>query len=171
MPGEDTAIHHRRSIRLKGYDYSQSGFYFVTLVAYQRQCLFGEIADGLMHLSNEGEIVGRVWSELPRHFPHIAMGEFVIMPNHLHGVIVIQQGEASAQSKGLHRVRWEQSSRISSQSAPEESTRHDVYAACLSGSAIIMSTSSVMRQITNALPRIFGITQPGGLRIRKIRIP
>jgi len=95
-PKYDPHIHHRRSIRLKGYDYSQSGFYFVTLVAYQRQCLFGEITDGLMHLSNEGELVRRVWSELPRHFPKISMRKFVIMPNHLHGIIVIQAGEASA---------------------------------------------------------------------------
>jgi REP element-mobilizing transposase RayT len=99
-PSYDPHIHHRRSIRLKGYDYSQSGFYFVTLVTYQRQCLFGEITGDLMHLSNEGELVGRVWLELPRHFPHISMGEFVIMPNHLHGIIIIQDGESSAQRQG-----------------------------------------------------------------------
>lgn len=99
-PHYDPTLHHRRSIRLKGYDYSQPGAYFVTLVTYQRKCLLGEITDSAIHLSREGNIVGCVWSEIPNHFPYTTLGDFIIMPNHLHGIIAIQGNEASTQCKG-----------------------------------------------------------------------
>jgi REP element-mobilizing transposase RayT len=85
----DPKIHHRRSIRLKGYDYTQSGAYFVTIVAYQRECLFGEIVNGEMQLNEFGKIVQRAWFDLPKHYPHIELGTFCIMPNHIHAVIII----------------------------------------------------------------------------------
>ena len=61
----DPAKHHRRSIRLKGYDYSQAGFYFVTICCYQRQCLFGDIVNGVMQLNQYGEIVEKEWLQSP----------------------------------------------------------------------------------------------------------
>jgi putative transposase len=84
--------HHRRSIRLPDYDYSQPGAYFVTIVAWQRECLFGEIADGEMRLNQFGKIVERAWFDLPKHYPHVELGTFYIMPNHVHAVIVITVG-------------------------------------------------------------------------------
>jgi putative transposase len=84
--------HHRRSIRLKDYDYSQTGAYFVTVCTKDRGCLFGEIADGLMCLSPLGKIVQACWDDLPRHYPHVESDAFVIMPNHIHGIIVLGAG-------------------------------------------------------------------------------
>lgn len=88
----DPRKHHRRSIRLKGYDYAQAGGYFVTVVTWQRQCLFGKIVNGEMILSRYGEIVQKWWQEIPIHFSSVATGAFVIMPNHVHGNIFITDG-------------------------------------------------------------------------------
>lgn len=85
----DPMKHHRRSIRLKGYDYALEGAYFVTIVTQGRECLFGEIVDGEMHLNEYGKIVQKWWEEIPRHFPNVATGALIIMPNHIHGIIFI----------------------------------------------------------------------------------
>lgn len=82
-------IHQRRSIRLKGYDYSQPGAYFVTMVTRHRECLFGEVVDGNMRLSEAGMIVKRTWLDLPNHYPHLLLDAFSIMPNHLHGICIL----------------------------------------------------------------------------------
>ena len=81
--------HHRRSIRLKGYDYSQPGWYFVTVVTYDRQNLFGHIENGKMILNDGGKIARKCWLEIPHHYPNVNLDEFVVMPNHVHGIIVI----------------------------------------------------------------------------------
>ena len=81
--------HYRRSIRLKGFDYSQVGAYFVTIVAFQCECLFGEIVDGEMRLNHYGEIVQKRWDDIPIHFPNVEAWTFVVMSNHVHGIIVI----------------------------------------------------------------------------------
>ncbi len=88
----DPKIHHRHSIRLQGYDYTQSGAYFVTIIAWQRECLFGEIVDGEMQLNQFGKIVERAWFDLPKHYPHVELGTFCIMPNHVHAVILLIDG-------------------------------------------------------------------------------
>lgn len=85
----DPAKHHRRSIRLKGYDYSQAGVYFITICTWQRECLFGEIVNGEMQLNPWGKIVKLHWQNLPKYHRHLELDEFVIMPNHLHGIIVL----------------------------------------------------------------------------------
>lgn len=97
----DPQKHHRRSIRLKGYDYAQQGAYFITLCAHQRECLFGDIANGEMQTNQIGEIVVTGWTELAAHFRNIELDAFVIMPNHIHGIVVIvhnpaRRGEALA---------------------------------------------------------------------------
>lgn len=85
----DPKKHHRRSIRLKGYDYSQAGAYFVTICAKDRQCLFGEIQQGEMYLNDLGKIVYDAWHDLPNHYLHMELDAFVIMPNHIHGIIAL----------------------------------------------------------------------------------
>ena len=80
-------IHHRRSIRLNNYDYSQAGLYFVTIVTQNRACLFGEIVNGEMVLNDAGMMVGNVWNNLPNHYGHVVLNEFVIMPNHVHFIV------------------------------------------------------------------------------------
>ncbi len=86
----DPYKHHRRSIRLKGYDYSQAGAYFVTICVNYGQCRFGEIRDGVMHLSPAGEMVIACWNALPERFPNIDLDAFGLMPNHSHGIILIK---------------------------------------------------------------------------------
>jgi len=80
---------HRRSIRLKEYDYSQVGAYFITIVTQDQACLFGEIMDGKMHLNDAGRMVEKGWLELNRKFPTIETDEYIVMPNHFHGIVVI----------------------------------------------------------------------------------
>jgi REP element-mobilizing transposase RayT len=88
----DPRIHHRRSIRLKGYDYRQAGGYFVTMVTQGRATLFGEVVNGEMILNDAGEMVVRWWLELPNKFPNVNVDIFVVMPNHFHGIIFITDG-------------------------------------------------------------------------------
>ncbi|MEW6028057.1 MAG: transposase [Chloroflexota bacterium] len=102
--------HHRHSIRLKGYDYSQAGAYFVTMVTFQRECLFGEVLDGEMVLSKFGQVAQQQWEKLPRRFRNIEADTFVVMPNHIHGIIVInddtRRGTAeSAKDLGVESSR------------------------------------------------------------------
>ena len=85
----DPQKHHRRSIRLKGYDYSQEGAYFVTIVAQNRACLFGDVVNGEMQLNDAGQMLQSQWDALPERFPNIESDEFVVMPNHFHGILVI----------------------------------------------------------------------------------
>ena len=85
----DPERHCRRSIRLKGYDYSQSGAYFVTIIAQNRMCLFGEVVDGLMQLNDAGRMIATEWRALPTRFPTVQFDAFVAMPNHIHSIIVI----------------------------------------------------------------------------------
>jgi REP element-mobilizing transposase RayT len=87
--GYDPRRHHRRSIRLRGYDYAQAGAYFVTICTQDRECLLGWIVDGKMRLSEAGRMVQSVWDELPARYPGVDVDEFVVMPNHIHGIIVL----------------------------------------------------------------------------------
>ena len=77
-------IHHRRSIRLQEWDYSSPGAYFVTICTYHRECLFGEVADSEMRLSELGQIVNDEWSRTPEVRPYVDLDLFVVMPNHVH---------------------------------------------------------------------------------------
>ena len=88
-PKFDLQKHHRRSIRVQGYDYSSEGAYYVTIVTYQRDCLFGEIKNDEMVLSNLGKIADECWRAIPEHFPNVELGAYVVMPNHVHGIILI----------------------------------------------------------------------------------
>ncbi len=86
----DPGKHHRRSIRLKGYDYSQAGAYFVTICINQGLHTLGKIRNSQMYPSQPGEMVQTVWDELPLHYPGVAVDAFVLMPDHVHGIIVVR---------------------------------------------------------------------------------
>jgi REP element-mobilizing transposase RayT len=86
-PKYNPNLHHRRSIRLKGYDYSQAGLYFVTICCQDRACLFGNVVDEKMILNGAGKITDECWMEIPKHFPNAVLHEHVVMPNHVHGII------------------------------------------------------------------------------------
>ncbi len=87
--GYDPEKHHRRSIRLPGYDYARAGAYFVTICTYQRECLFGEIAGGDMRLNPLGQIVQEEWLKTAVLRPRVRLDTFVVMPNHVHGIIIL----------------------------------------------------------------------------------
>jgi REP element-mobilizing transposase RayT len=89
-------IHHRRSVRLQGYDYSQAGLYFVTICVQNRECLFGNVSDGKMILNETGQIAYNEWVNLSERYPHVLFGVFQIMPNHVHGIIEVSQNAVGA---------------------------------------------------------------------------
>jgi REP element-mobilizing transposase RayT len=91
MPKFDPQKHHRRSIRLKGYDYSQAGAYYVTIVTWRRECLFGEVVNKEMKLNKVGKIVEWEWLELQKRFSYIELGAYMVMPNHFHGILFIHE--------------------------------------------------------------------------------
>jgi putative transposase len=84
-------IHYRKSIRLKEYDYSYPGEYFVTICTKGKECMYGSIANGKMDLNEKGRIVDRCWKGIPEHFPYVDLDEYAIMPNHFHGIIIINE--------------------------------------------------------------------------------
>lgn len=90
----DSAKHHRRSIRLKKYDYTQSGWYFIIICTEQKRCLFGAIANKQLILNEFGNIASNCWQAIPEHFPKIKLDEFVIMPNHVHGILIVTNNSA-----------------------------------------------------------------------------
>lgn len=94
-------IHHRQSIRLRGFDYSDVGGYFVTVCTHGKERLFGLIIDDIMSLNDSGRVVETVWKELPNRFPRAVIDEFIVMPNHFHGIIMI--GPASGTKDGTPR--------------------------------------------------------------------
>jgi REP element-mobilizing transposase RayT len=83
------AKYHRRSIRLNGHDYSQPGAYFITMCTKNRACFFCEIIDGKNVMNDVGKMARQCWMDIPIHFPHAQLDEFVIMPNHIHGIIIL----------------------------------------------------------------------------------
>lgn len=85
----DPEKHHRRSTRLKGYDYRRFGAYFITIVTQDRTCLFGEIVNGEMRLNDAGGAIEHGWFELNHKFPTVETDGYVVMPNHFHGIVVI----------------------------------------------------------------------------------
>jgi putative transposase len=92
-------ITHRRSIRLKNYDYSTAGEYFVTICSHDREHLFGEIVGEEMRLNEYGLIVQQTWQDLIHHIPDIELDEFVCMPDHIHGIIIILDSMVGAGSE------------------------------------------------------------------------
>jgi putative transposase len=80
---------HRRSLRLNGYNYAQAGAYFITVCIQDRACLFGHVADGAMRSNDAGQLATRLWHDLPARFSGLDVDAFVVMPNHVHGILVL----------------------------------------------------------------------------------
>lgn len=85
----DPEKHNRRSMRLKGYDYSQPGFYYVTICTQDRVERFGDVQNGKMIVNEAGEMVHAAWNRIPERYEHVVMDEYQIMPNHMHGILQI----------------------------------------------------------------------------------
>ena len=85
---------NRQSIRLRKYDYSQAGAYFVTICTQNKKCFFGGITNEKMILNDAGRMINMIWDELPFNYPGVNVDEFQIMPNHVHGIIILDNGQA-----------------------------------------------------------------------------
>jgi putative transposase len=85
----DPNRHRRRTTRLRARDYASPGAYFVTLCVQDRECLFGDVVDGVMYLNDAGRAAESFWKAIPEHFPRVELDEFIVMPNHVHGIIWI----------------------------------------------------------------------------------
>ena len=94
-------IHHRRSIRMKGYDYAQEGLYFITICCFENRHLFGRIEGGVMVLNEAGRVAARCWEEIPEHFLDVVLHAFVIMPNHVHGILEIVGAKNEKDADGV----------------------------------------------------------------------
>ena len=81
--------HDRRSLRLQSHDYSQPGAYFITICTYEKKNLLGNIVNGEMNLTEAGRTIWDIWESLPKRYPDIQLDAFVVMPNHIHGIIMI----------------------------------------------------------------------------------
>jgi REP element-mobilizing transposase RayT len=86
----------RGPVRLKEYDYSQPGAYFVTICVNGHRCMFGEVTEDEMRLNDSAQIVCKCWNDLPRHYPHVQTDAFVVMPNHVHGIIMLIETNVGA---------------------------------------------------------------------------
>lgn len=98
-------IHHRHSIRLKEYDYSQAGAYFMTICTLNRECLLGDFVNGAMRLNEAGKFVADSWKWLAEQYDHVSLDAYVVMPNHLHGIIVITDGCRGGSRTGPTQIR------------------------------------------------------------------
>jgi REP element-mobilizing transposase RayT len=135
--------HHRRSIRLPNYDYTQPGGYFVTIVTYQRAMSFGEIVNGEMRLNDFGRIADGYWRAIPDHFPNVELGAYVVMPNHVHGILVINDDVDADASTSIRSTIYR---------APTEQFQKTV-----SG-----SIPTIVRSFKSAVTRHIANTMPGG---------
>lgn len=100
----DRHKHHRRSIRLRGYDYTSAGAYFVTICTYGRECLFGDVDDAAVRLNPYGLVAREEWLRSAARRPEIELDAFVVMPNHVHGIVIIMDDAVGAQRVGARRV-------------------------------------------------------------------
>jgi REP element-mobilizing transposase RayT len=92
----------RSSTRLKEYNYSQPGFYYVTICTDSRKCIFGDIIDGEMHLNNAGEMVAEILRTLPEYYPDITIDNYIVMPNHVHIIIQIVGAGSSRPNNAIN---------------------------------------------------------------------
>jgi REP element-mobilizing transposase RayT len=96
--------HRRRSIRLPGYDYSQPGAYFVTVCTRDRECVLGEVVEGEVRLNEDGRAVAEAWKWLGRQYSYVELDEWVIMPDHLHGILIIHANATDEPGRGGSRT-------------------------------------------------------------------
>jgi len=89
--GFDPERYHRRSVRLRGYDYATPGAYFITICTFGRACLFADPCDDGVVLNGAGRIAEVAWRDLPAHFPNVELDAFVVMPNHVHGIVMLTE--------------------------------------------------------------------------------
>ena len=138
----------RRSPRLIGYNYAQSGAYFVTICTHQRLERFGAVSDGVMQLNALGQIAEYCWSQIPSHFSHVELDLSVVMPNHVHGIVLISNPADGLRRDTIYRVP-------TPATAPADPTPQETFSRPVVGSfaAIIRSyKATVTREMNRRLP-------------------
>ena len=148
--------HHRRSIRIQGYDYSKAGAYYFTICCHKKQCLLGEIVSGVMHPNPIGETVEAIWNNLPRHFPFIELDAFVLMPNHVHGIILITENQFNFRGEAFEQIVSDSQPEYSTlNTSPSFSDNSTLPHGTQSGSlgAIVQNFKSVATRRVNRLTR------------------
>ncbi|MBK9421404.1 MAG: hypothetical protein IPN44_10195 [Flavobacteriales bacterium] len=120
----DRPLPNRRTIRMRGYDYAQEGAYYVTICTDARRHWFGHIAESVVHRSFIGELAQQCWDAIPEHMPHVDIGEFVVMPNHVHGIVIIR--ERMADARGVVGSRHGVPDNSARHGVPDGSSRHGV---------------------------------------------
>ena len=118
-----TSQSRRRSTRLRGYNYRQTGGYFVTICVQDQKCLFGKIIDGQMQLNEIGKIVIECWNRIPQHFFSTELDVYVVMPNHVHGVILLSTGGSKSACPPTHA---QPNRRGEVSSSPSSNRKHEV---------------------------------------------
>ncbi len=173
----DSKNNHRKSIRLKGYDYSQAEAYFVTIVTYRREYLFGDVVGGEMRGNTLGKIVQECWNEIPAHFPNVEVDAFVAMPNHVHGIIIIHPVGAQhaaplpaplTQPQLPHVKPGSLAAIVRSLKSPVTRRAGRELIRVTSGSEISTNISFEIKTITTASPVTSSITHPTGIRTKRI---
>jgi len=93
-PATPSQYHNRRSMRMAGYDYSQSGAYHIVICTHKRRCMFGDVKDQQIHLSEIGKIADAEWNAISNHYSHVTVDTHCMMPNHIHGIIIIHSAQS-----------------------------------------------------------------------------
>jgi len=112
MVGEMVDTKYRKTIRLKNYNYNNNGFYFITILAHKRSNLFGNIVNSKVEFNQLGELVNNHWHEISNHFDNVTLDQFIVMPNHIHGLILVEN--AFAESSEMNRFQKVTSKSLSS---------------------------------------------------------
>ena len=149
----DPEKHHRRSIRLRNYDYSQPGAYFVTICTYQKQSWFGEIKNGQIYLNQLGKIVADEWLKTCKIRPNFKLDEWVIMPNHFHGIVIINDYSGDNHSLGngqsASRFRRTQFDQLTDHDAPPQQKPNSL-SSCIAGfKSAVTKRINLLRQNTD----------------------
>lgn len=175
----DPDKHDRRSIRLPEYDYAKPGAYFITICTHNRTCLFGAVIDGRMRLNPFGRVVADEWRRTERLRDNVALDAFVVMPNHVHGIIGITHRSNRRRGVSQHDPTNElrtpsqtsaPSSADSKAPPPAASIAYGERPANRSGNAIITNTSCAAGATSNASDGTSARTRPAGIGTAIIRI-
>ncbi len=136
----------RKPNRLKDYDYNHHGYYYLTICTKNRSEIFGEISNNIMHLSQIGKITNKFWVEIPEHFKYIELDEFIIMPNHIHGVIIINNDVGNAD---LRFSKWHSSKKYFNQKILNSDRSKMIVSKIIHGFKSSV-TREIRRQINNS---------------------
>ena len=117
----------RRYIRLRNYDYSQPGLYFITVCTWERKWMLGDIVNGEMSLNIAGSIAQSLWSALPERFPHVELDQYIIMPNHMHGIVALVKPSSIPLREVVRTFKGATTYRIRAEDKPDFAWQRNYY--------------------------------------------